>query len=363
MSGFFLRINALILACILVHTQAEVSFVSIELACQSRGMITSADFQTQALTLRAVQTIGVWLASAHGRLQRGRMPNFHPTRRMRRGISWFVAFGIVVSFVASLQYRGVFKSAAEWVRDAAEYLAVSASTQPEPTFRQRILGLSPGNLAERQLIHLEEGLKLLDKEIDSRQTKPVPVAVIDASPPGPFAPGVLPLNTHMKLNRHGIEVADVVNQMAADRVDIWTISAGVDSGYALDFSDLGRAIRFATANGVKVIVLSLSPLVNVSGMDAIKEALDAGVVVVEGTGNGDGQTLASFDARTIRVSGVTSNGERARHANVGMMSDGFQIATIFAPYYLYFQSREGPYPVLAGTSFATPPWSVPRQRL
>ncbi|MBU1147609.1 MAG: hypothetical protein KKD11_04585 [Candidatus Omnitrophica bacterium] len=150
------------------------------------------------------------------------------------------------------------------------------------SLKARMLGVSENNKDEFALIGLSQGLNIIDNlGISSREA--VPVAVIDLSPQGEFSSA---LTRKMVLSKHGSAMADIVHQIGGDKIDVWTISAGTKYYNGdLDMSYLGQAVDFATQEGAKVIVLSISGQGDTAAMKAIDNALDTGLCITEAVGN------------------------------------------------------------------------------
>lgn len=222
------------------------------------------------------------------------------------------------------------------------------------SFRANQLGISEGNRKEFDLIHLSQARDLLEK-VQNGDRKQVPVAVIDLSPEGT---SIDVLKKNMPLDQHGLFMANIVDQVAGSRADIWSISAGIKTKKGdLEITQLAEAVRYATTQGAKVIVISLSNDGRTETIKAIDEALDKGITVAIAVGNDgvqDTAMLPSHDKRILMVGSVLNNGNRAPESNYGVTMEGMKVVDIFAPGRLYVTLPNGERNLAVGTSFSSP---------
>lgn len=131
-------------------------------------------------------------------------------------------------------------------------------------------------------------------------------------------------------------------------------------------SDLARAIRWSVAEGASVISLSVGCPDDASALrEAVKQAIDAGVVLVAAMGN-EGKTLKNYPAAYPGVIAVGATTERdtsaafsTRGSWISVAAPGANILSTTPTYKVFLNHPEAGgmdrrYGTLSGTSMATP---------
>jgi subtilisin family serine protease len=118
---------------------------------------------------------------------------------------------------------------------------------------------------------------------------------------------------------HGTHVAGIANLAAPDAELL--IARVLDSEGRGDMLDVARAIRWAVANGAKVINLSLGSLTKSDAVSlALSEANDAGVICVAAAGNEASSSPVEFPASSrfvVAVAAVDGNDDAAPFTSYG----------------------------------------------
>src|SRR3954454_7075781 len=174
-------------------------------------------------------------------------------------------------------------------------------------------------------------------------------------------------------NGHGTHVTGIVAADAGNSVGIEGVAPGamimplraLDDGGNGNSTDIAKAMDYAVSHGADVINLSLGDVIPGGVVadeefdNAIKRALDAGVVVVAAAGN-DGVPVceqSSTDARLLCVGAVDRRGDRSFYSSFGggvnVMAPGGSTLPMEDEDILSTWN-DGQYEYLAGTSQATP---------
>lgn len=150
---------------------------------------------------------------------------------------------------------------------------------------------------------------------------------------------------------HGTHVAGIVNLAAPDAELL--IARVLDSEGRGDMLDVARAIRWAVANGAKVINLSLGSLTKSDAVTvALSEANDAGVICVAAAGNEASDNPVEFPASShfvVAVAAVDGNDVPAPFTSYGdfveLCAPGVAVRSAFPG---------GGYAIWSGTSMSAP---------
>lgn len=150
---------------------------------------------------------------------------------------------------------------------------------------------------------------------------------------------------------HGTHVAGIVNLTAPDAVLL--VARVLDSEGHGDMLDVARAIRWAVANGAKVINLSLGSLTKSDAVTvALSEANDAGVICVAAAGNEASDNPAEFPASShyvVAVAAVDGDDVPAPFSSYGdfveICAPGVAVRSTFPG---------GAYAIWSGTSMSAP---------
>ncbi|MCB4755954.1 MAG: S8 family serine peptidase [Elusimicrobia bacterium] len=271
--------------------------------------------------------------------------------------AWFfrlITFGTVILALGPFNIFAESPSQGRSMNQPLNFSKLAAEYFNGIGYRAEQWGISEKNSKEFDLIRLPQARRLLNK-VQTGETRPVPLAVIDLSPEGT---SIDVIRKNMPLDRHGLAMTDIIKQVAGSRADIWSIAAGIKTRQGeLNITQLAEAVRFVTREGAKIIVMSLSGDGRTETLRAIEEALDRGITVVVAVGNEgvqDTAHLPSLDNRILMVGSVLNNGERTPESNYGVTMEGIQVVDVYAPGRLYITLPNGESDLAIGTSHSAP---------
>lgn len=204
---------------------------------------------------------------------------------------------------------------------------------------------------------VDSGLDTSHVEFNGRIVDPYDAIDDDAIPEDTCGHGTHVTGIVAAEGNNGVGVAGVA--WGVKILPVRTLTAGA-SGCSGNEFDVHEGINWAVSHGAKVINLSLGalPIINPTCEEefpvmsqAVKDAFDAGVLVVAAAGNDSTNRLEcpALQAEAMAVGATTSSDQRASYSNYGT---GLNIVAPGSGIYSTYSG--GGYVSLSGTSMATP---------